>query len=93
MNKEGTGKGIVFATGDATFIGQIANLAASAGQSEELTPLQKEIKRFIVRLTIFSVTIGGLLFGLGYAIGYPAILNFVFAIGVITANVPEGLIV
>jgi sodium/potassium-transporting ATPase subunit alpha len=37
--------------------------------------------------------IGGLLFGLGFAIGYPAILNFVFAIGVITANVPEGLIV
>jgi len=29
--KEGTGKGIVFATGDRTFIGQIANLAAGAG--------------------------------------------------------------
>jgi len=53
-----------------------------------MTPLQKEIKRFIVRLTIFSVIIGGILFGLGFAIGYPAILNFVFAIGVITANVP-----
>lgn len=26
-------------------------------------------------------------------VGYPAILNFIFAIGVITANVPEGLIV
>jgi sodium/potassium-transporting ATPase subunit alpha len=32
LNREGTGKGIVIATGDATFIGQIANLAASAGQ-------------------------------------------------------------
>ena len=41
LNKDGTGKGVVFATGDATFIGQIANLAASAGQTEELTPLQK----------------------------------------------------
>ena len=30
---------------------------------------------------------------MGFAIGYPVILNFVFAIGVITANVPEGLIV
>lgn len=30
LNKEGTGKGVVFATGDRTFIGQIANLAASA---------------------------------------------------------------
>jgi sodium/potassium-transporting ATPase subunit alpha len=32
LNREGTGKGVVFATGDRTFIGQIANLAASAGQ-------------------------------------------------------------
>lgn len=32
LNKEGTGRGIVFATGDRTFIGQIANLAASASQ-------------------------------------------------------------
>jgi len=68
-------------------------LAATAGEQEELTPLQQEIRRFIIRLTIFSLFIGGLLFGLGFAIGYPVILNFVFAIGVITANVPEGLIV
>jgi len=33
------------------------------------------------------------LFGLGFVIGYPALLNFVFAIGIIIANVPEGLIV
>ena len=68
-------------------------MAATAGEQEELTPLQQEIRRFIIRLTIFSLFIGGLLFGLGFAIGYPIILNFVFAIGVITANVPEGLIV
>ena len=84
---------MVFNTGDRTFIGQIANLAATAGQEEELTPLQKEIKRFILRLTIFSLGIGALLFGLGFAIGYSALLNFIFAIGVITANVPEGLVV
>lgn len=30
---------------------------------------------------------------MGFAVGYPALLNFIFAIGVITANVPEGLIV
>jgi len=53
-----------------------------------LTPLQQEIKRFIIRLTIFSVSVGLVLFILGFVIGYPLILNFVFAIGVITANVP-----
>ena len=55
-------------------MGQIANLAAAAGQEEELTPLQKEIKRFILRLMIFSLIIGALLFGLGFAIGYSAVL-------------------
>ena len=44
-------------------------------------------------MTIFAVSIGLLLFGLGFAVGYPAVLNFIFAIGIITANVPEGLIV
>lgn len=34
LNREGTGRGLVFATGDRTFIGQIANLAASAGEDE-----------------------------------------------------------
>ncbi|CAM6000215.1 unnamed protein product [Sphagnum balticum] len=86
--REGSGKGLVFATGDRTFIGQIANLAATADGGEP--PLKVEIKRFIVRLTILPSLIGGALFGLGFAIGYPAILNFVFAIGVIVANVPEA---
>jgi sodium/potassium-transporting ATPase subunit alpha len=39
LNKEGTGRGVVFATGDRTFIGQIANLAASA--SSEESPLKQ----------------------------------------------------
>jgi sodium/potassium-transporting ATPase subunit alpha len=29
---------------------------------------------------------------LGFAIGYPAINNFIFAIGIIVANVPVGLL-
>eukprot|EP00919_Chromeraceae_sp_WS-2016_P037467 GHVR01089383.1.p2 GENE.GHVR01089383.1~~GHVR01089383.1.p2 ORF type:complete len:106 (+),score=3.62 GHVR01089383.1:1210-1527(+) len=33
------------------------------------------------------------MFCLGFAIGYPALLNFIFAVGIITANVPEGMIV
>ncbi len=39
------------------------------------------------------MAIGVLLFCLGFVVGYPAVLNFIFAIGIITANVPEGLIV
>ena len=44
-------------------------------------------------MAVFSIIIGVALFAAGFGIGYPPILNFVFAIGVITANVPEGLIV
>lgn len=44
-------------------------------------------------MTIFAVTIGLTLFGLGFVVGYPVVLNFIFAVGIITANVPEGLLV
>lgn len=46
-----------------------------------------------MRLTVFSIILGAALFGAGFAIGFPPLLNFIFVIGVITANVPEGLIV
>lgn len=77
-------------TGDNTFIGQIASLAANARSDE--SPLSKEISRFIFGITIFATVCGVLLFSLGFAIGYPAITNFIFAIGIIVANVPEGLL-
>ena len=66
-------------------------MAANATQEE--SPLKKEIKRFIIALTIFAVSIGVILFCLGFVVGYSAVLNFIFAIGVITANVPEGMLV
>lgn len=77
-------------TGDNTFIGQIASLAANARSDE--SPLSKEISRFIFGITIFASVCGIVLFCLGFAIGYPAITNFIFAIGIIVANVPEGLL-
>ena len=48
--------------------------------------------RFIRRLTIFAATCGGVLFCLGFAVGYPAITNFIFAIGITVGNVPSGLL-
>jgi sodium/potassium-transporting ATPase subunit alpha len=50
------------------------------------------MNRFIIRITIFAASCGIILFCLGFAVGYPAITNFIFAIGIIVANVPEGLI-
>ena len=38
-----------------------------------------------------SVVVGALFFGLSMAFGIDAITSFIFAVGIIVANVPEGL--
>jgi sodium/potassium-transporting ATPase subunit alpha len=86
----GQGVGIVFKTGDNTVIGQIANLAQSAQTSE--TPLSIEIGKFIKFISTFAVSCGLLFFILGFIYGYSFITNLVFMIGIIVANVPEGLL-
>lgn len=87
----GYGYGIVFKTGDSTVIGQIANLAQSA-ESEE-TPLHMEIERFIRLISIIAISLGVLFFALGFIYGYDVITNLIYMIGIIVANVPEGLLV
>jgi len=77
-------------TGDHTFIGHIAKLASLAG--EEIPPLAQEIDRFVKRLAIFAVACGVILFAAGFILGYPPITNFIFAVGIIVGNVPNGLL-
>lgn len=86
----GQGVGIVFRTGDSTVIGQIANLAQSAQISE--TPLAIEINKFIKLISAIAVSWGVTFFILGFIYGYGFITNLVFMIGIIVANVPEGLL-
>jgi sodium/potassium-transporting ATPase subunit alpha len=87
----GTGIGIVFKTGDNTVIGQIANLASSAETTE--SPLSIEIGIFIKFISSIAVSLGILFLILGFIYGYDAITNLIFMIGIIVANVPEGLLV
>lgn len=86
----GSGTGICFKTGDATVIGQIANLASSAEATE--TPLSIEIERFIMIISAVAMTLGVIFFIFGIIYQYDYITNLVFAIGIIVANVPEGLL-
>jgi sodium/potassium-transporting ATPase subunit alpha len=86
----GSGTGICFKTGDNTVIGQIANLASSAESAE--TPLSIEIERFIKIISAVAVTLGVTFFIFAWIRGYPIITNLVFMIGIIVANVPEGLL-
>jgi sodium/potassium-transporting ATPase subunit alpha len=86
----GSGTGICFRTGDATVIGQIANLASSAESAE--TPLAIEIERFIFIISSVAISLGVIFFIFGIIYKYDIITNLVFAIGIIVANVPEGLL-
>lgn len=85
----GSGAGIVIRTGDDTVIGRIANLSTSTG--EKKTPLAIEMDRFVHMIGAIAISLGIFFFIYG-VFYYEAILAVIFAIGIIVANVPEGLL-
>ncbi len=87
---EGSCKGIVISTGDNTVMGRIAALAMST--TNDQTPINKEIHHFIYIISAIAIFLGILFFILNIIIGTPYIENLVFMIGIIVANVPEGLL-
>ena len=86
----GTAQGIVVRTGDRSVMGRIANLAS--GLSTGQTPIAKEIAHFIHIITGVAVFLGVSFFLLALVLGYAFIDAVVFLIGIIVANVPEGLL-
>jgi sodium/potassium-transporting ATPase subunit alpha len=86
----GEGLAVVIATGMRTEFGRIAHLTQMA--PERTTPLQREIGRLSRLIALLSVLLGAALFVIGRALDLPFWDNFVFAIGLIVANVPEGLL-
>lgn len=88
--KAGTGKGLVIAVGDNTFMGLIAKVMTAT--ETEQTPISIEIEHFIHIISYIAFTLGITFFIAGAFIGYTWIANLVFMIGIIVANVPEGLL-
>ena len=86
----GEAKAMVYATGMHTEFGNIARLTQAA--SEPPSPLQKEIARLSRLIALFSILLGAMFFLIGHLIGLSFWGNLVFAIGIIVANVPEGLL-
>ena len=86
----GQARGVVFATGMRTEFGKIARLTQIPG--ETLSPLQKEIVYLSRIVALFATLLGVLFFFIGRALGLSFWENFIFAIGIIVANVPEGLL-
>ncbi len=86
----GEGRAVVFATGMHTEFGKIAHLTQTARSGT--SPLQLEISRLSRIVVAIAFSLGILFFFIGQAIGLSFWENFIFAIGIIVALVPEGLL-
>merc|ERR1711981_1527597 len=87
---EGTCKGCVVNIGDYTVMGRIAGLTSGLEAGD--TPIAKEIHHFINLITGVAVFLGVSFFIIAFILGYNWLDAVIFLIGIIVANVPEGLL-
>jgi len=87
---EGTCVGMVVNIGDNTVMGRIAGLASGLDTGD--TPIAKEIAHFIHIITGVAVFLGVTFFIIAFILGYDWLDAVIFLIGIIVANVPEGLL-
>lgn len=87
---QGNGRGIVVQTGDNTIMGNIAHLVSNLNSGG--SPIKKELVAFVMTITLMATAIG-ISFGIiSLALGNTLIRSIIFVIGIIVANVPEGLL-
>lgn len=86
----GSAKAICFATGMATEFGKIAQLTSMLDYEE--SKLKKEVRQMIRTISYIAISTGIFFFAVGFLINRPFWDNFIFAIGIIIANIPEGLL-
>ncbi|XP_076838512.1 sodium/potassium-transporting ATPase subunit alpha-1-like [Brachyhypopomus gauderio] len=87
---EGSAIGVVICTGDRTVMGRIATLASSLEVGK--TPIAIEIEHFIHIITTVAIFLGVTFCTLSLILGYGWLEAVIFLIGIIVANVPEGLL-
>ena len=80
----------MIATGDSTVMGRIASLTSCLAVGK--TPIAIELEHFIHLITGVAVFLGVTFFGLSLILGYTWLEAVIFHIGIIGANVPEGLL-
>jgi sodium/potassium-transporting ATPase subunit alpha len=88
--QSGDAKAIVCRTGMDTEIGNIVALTKATVEVE--TPIRRELKHFITIISAIAIVLGILFFVVSVAIGRGELASLIFAIGIIVANVPEGLL-
>jgi sodium/potassium-transporting ATPase subunit alpha len=86
----GNATGIVVKSGDDTVMGRIAILATATENVQ--TPINQEIEHFVHIVSGVAIFLGVSFFAIGFALGSDPISAIAFMIGIIVANVPEGLL-
>jgi calcium-translocating P-type ATPase len=87
----GEATALVFATGMRTELGRIAALSERTGRDE--SPLERQVKRVAWLIALVAVTVGLAFLPLGtLGAGLSLAAAVSFAIGLLVANVPEGLL-
>jgi sodium/potassium-transporting ATPase subunit alpha len=86
----GNGKAIIFGTGSDTQIGKLAALTEQTTSVD--TPIRRELNDFIKIISAIAIFLGISFFIVGFLIQDTFLANLIFAIGIIVANVPEGLL-
>ena len=66
--------------------------SCSVGLETGETPIAREIGHFIHIITGVAVFLGVSFFLIAFVLGYPWLEAVIFLIGIIVANVPEGLL-
>ncbi len=85
----GDGQALVYATGKYTEIGKIASLTKEVRRIE--TPLHKQLQHFVWHISTIAIVLGVVFFLAGIGLKQDLLHSLIFAIGIIVANVPEGL--
>ncbi|WP_200841640.1 cation-transporting P-type ATPase [Actinomadura sp. K4S16] len=86
----GEARAIVFATGGHTELGRIAALSQRAPRGE--SPLEAQVKKVAWLIAAVAVGMGVVFLLIGALVGLPLTDALMFAIGLLVANVPEGLL-
>jgi magnesium-transporting ATPase (P-type) len=87
----GDARALVFATGMHTELGRIAALSQRVGREE--SPLERQVKRVAWLIALIAVAAGAAFLPLAALVAHlPLPDAFNFAIGLLVANVPEGLL-
>jgi P-type Ca2+ transporter type 2C len=88
---EGNGKAIVIDIGMGTEFGKIAHLTQS--MEEVASPLQKELNRLTKQISLIAISFGIIFFVTSLLFVHePITSSFIFALGMIVAFIPEGLL-